>query len=59
VFASLRYMYWPQAFSWIGSPLILWSLIVFLLVDCSYGICFYYVRQYERSLAAGQKQKGC
>jgi paspaline synthase len=59
VFASLRWMYWPESFSWLNSPLVLWSLALFLTVDCSYGLCYWYVRQYELSLkeAEGRKSK--
>nr|A0A140JWT2.1 RecName: Full=Terpene cyclase ptmB; AltName: Full=Penitrem biosynthesis cluster 1 protein B [Penicillium simplicissimum]BAU61559.1 putative membrane protein [Penicillium simplicissimum] len=58
-FASLRWMYWPESFSWLNSPLVLWSLALFLTVDGSYGICYWYVRQYELSLkeAEGRKSK--
>jgi paspaline synthase len=49
-FAGLRWMYWPQSFSWLNSPLVLWSLAVFLLVDGSYGLCYWYVKRYELSV---------
>ncbi|KAJ5911751.1 uncharacterized protein N7473_001054 [Penicillium subrubescens] len=31
-------------------PLVLWSLAVFLLVDGSYGLCYWYVKRYELSV---------
>lgn len=48
VFAVLRWKYWNSAFAWLNSPLVLWSLATFVLVDASYGVTFAYVRRYER-----------
>jgi paspaline synthase len=31
-------------------------LAVFLLTDASYGVCYWYVRQYEKSLEGKNKQ---
>ncbi|KAL3434222.1 hypothetical protein BDV09DRAFT_186019 [Aspergillus tetrazonus] len=55
--ASLRWKYWPESFEWLNSPLVLWSLAVFLLVDGSYGIFFWYVKRYERMTLSQQKAK--
>ncbi|PLB38598.1 meroterpenoid cyclase pyr4 [Aspergillus candidus] len=56
VFAGLRWKYWNSAFGWLNSPLVLWSLGTFLLVDGSYGVCFWYVRRYEKSLEEPSKK---
>ncbi|KAG5956340.1 hypothetical protein E4U57_002703 [Claviceps arundinis] len=37
-FAFIRCKYWPEAYGWLLSPLILWSLAVFLLADVTYGV---------------------
>ncbi|KAK6813449.1 Terpene cyclase atmB [Aspergillus parasiticus] len=55
--AWLRYKYWPQAFSWLGKPLILWCLFAWLVVDGSYGVCFYYVKRYERRIGYDADRK--
>ncbi|PYI16276.1 hypothetical protein BO99DRAFT_445585 [Aspergillus violaceofuscus CBS 115571] len=49
VFAGLRWRYWPESFAWLNSPLVLWSLAVFLLLDVSYGFCYWYVQRWEQS----------
>ncbi|RAL12585.1 uncharacterized protein BO97DRAFT_451130 [Aspergillus homomorphus CBS 101889] len=54
VFASLRWRYWPQSFAWLNSPLVLWSLATFLIVDASYGICYWYVQRWEQAYISGQ-----
>lgn len=46
-FAFLRWKYWPDAFAWLASPLVLWSLAAFLLVDLAYGVCLYLVSRAE------------
>ncbi|KAM4059002.1 terpene cyclase atmB [Hirsutella rhossiliensis] len=46
-FASLRWKFWPEAFGWLGSPLVLWSLAAFLLIDATYGVCLYFVSRAE------------
>nr|WGJ63583.1 terpene cyclase [Aspergillus striatus] len=56
-FASLRWKYWPESFEWLNSPLVLWSLAVFLLVDGSYGIFFWHVKRYEKMTLSQQKAK--
>ncbi|RJE24350.1 hypothetical protein PHISCL_03298 [Aspergillus sclerotialis] len=48
-FALIRYVYWPEAFSFVAEPLLMFWIVVFSLADCFYGICFYYVRKYERA----------
>ncbi|OCK81419.1 hypothetical protein K432DRAFT_416056 [Lepidopterella palustris CBS 459.81] len=47
VFASIRYLYWPEAFSWLASPLLMWSLAAFFLADTTYGVCFYLIKESE------------
>ena len=60
VFATIRYIYWPEAFAWLCSPLIIWSLTVFILTDTTYGVCFYVIHQREIKTKAGRAvQKGC
>lgn len=56
VFAGLRWKYWNSAFSWLNSPLVLWSLATFLLVDASYGVGLVCVRRYERRSAESAEQ---
>ncbi|KAK7955213.1 hypothetical protein PG996_016023 [Apiospora saccharicola] len=47
VFAGLRCKYWPEAFGWLWSPLVGWSLATFLLVDITYGFCYLSIRREE------------
>ncbi|KAI3114649.1 hypothetical protein CBS147333_1804 [Penicillium roqueforti] len=56
-FAILRWMYWPESFAWLSSPLILWSVAVFLIVDGSYGLCYWYVKRYEKSFGTARTEK--
>nr|E3UBL6.1 RecName: Full=Terpene cyclase paxB; AltName: Full=Paxilline synthesis protein B [Penicillium paxilli]ADO29934.1 PaxB [Penicillium paxilli] len=56
-FAGLRWMYWSEAFGWLNSPLVLWSLVVFLSIDGFYGICFWYVDRNEKSLGISGPKK--
>nr|ATJ44725.1 IdtB protein [Epichloe bromicola] len=46
-FAFLRWRYWPEAYGWLASPLILWSLATFLVADSTYGVCLYLLLQAE------------
>nr|J7FIJ6.1 RecName: Full=Terpene cyclase idtB; AltName: Full=Indole-diterpene biosynthesis cluster protein B [Claviceps paspali]AFO85421.1 IdtB [Claviceps paspali] len=46
-FAGLRCKYWPEVFGWLASPLVLWSLVTFLLADSAYGFCLYRVSHAE------------
>ncbi|KAB8071307.1 hypothetical protein BDV29DRAFT_193379 [Aspergillus leporis] len=56
-FASLRWMYWPISFAWLNSPLVLWSLAVFVMVDGSYGVCYWYVKRYEKGVGIIRARK--
>lgn len=56
-FAVLRWMYWPESFAWLSSPLILWSVAVFLIVDGFYGLCYWYVKRYEKSFGTARTEK--
>nr|BBD84644.1 putative membrane protein [Cordana terrestris] len=47
VFAALRWKYWPEVFSWLGSPLMLWGVGVFFASELAYGLCFYLVQKSE------------
>ena len=40
-----------------ASPLYIWFVITFLILDGSYGICLWYVRRFEREKAAAEKLK--
>ncbi|KAL2870493.1 uncharacterized protein BJX67DRAFT_378454 [Aspergillus lucknowensis] len=46
-FAALRYVYWPEAFSWLGEPLILWVVTVFFVSEFAYGYCLFRIKQEE------------
>ncbi|PYH75095.1 AtmB protein [Aspergillus vadensis CBS 113365] len=46
--AALRWRYWPEAFAWLDKPLILWSAGMFLFLDLSYGLCYWYIRRIEK-----------
>ncbi|KJZ71105.1 hypothetical protein HIM_09524 [Hirsutella minnesotensis 3608] len=50
-FAFLRWKYWSEVFGWLGTPLVLWSLAAFLLIDLSYGVVLYLVSRTERRQA--------
>nr|A0A2I6PJ07.1 RecName: Full=Terpene cyclase nodB; AltName: Full=Nodulisporic acid biosynthesis cluster protein B [Hypoxylon pulicicidum]AUM60064.1 indole diterpene cyclase [Hypoxylon pulicicidum] len=56
-FAILRYMYWSEAFNWLNSPLVLWSLGVFIAVDSLYGICLWNVKKYEHGQERSNARK--
>ncbi|KAG6110882.1 hypothetical protein E4U13_005182 [Claviceps humidiphila] len=47
VFAFIRCKYWPEAYGWLLSPLILWSLAIFLLAEVTYGVCLLLVTRAE------------
>ncbi|PYI12652.1 hypothetical protein BO78DRAFT_300697 [Aspergillus sclerotiicarbonarius CBS 121057] len=55
-FAYLRWRYWPEAFAWLNSPIMLWALGVFVLLDGSYGVCYWYVVRYEKTVASAREQ---
>ncbi|KJZ73006.1 hypothetical protein HIM_07578 [Hirsutella minnesotensis 3608] len=54
-FGYLRWTYWPEAFGWLGSALILWSVVAFLLTDMTYGVCLYLIARAERQQSTRQK----
>ncbi|CRL19196.1 unnamed protein product [Penicillium camemberti] len=56
-FAVLRWMYWPESFAWLNSPLVLWSVAAFLIVDSSYGLCYWHVKRHEESFQLGRTKK--
>nr|AGN73002.1 IdtB-like protein [Epichloe aotearoae] len=56
-FAFLRWKYWPVVFGWLGTPLVLWSLVAFLLTDAAYGLCLYLVSQAESLKGKGAKMQ--
>ncbi|ODA80718.1 hypothetical protein RJ55_03677 [Drechmeria coniospora] len=56
-FASLRWRYWPEAFGWLASPLVLWSLATFLLFDLTYGVCLFLVLQAETDVSTKGRLK--
>ncbi|KAG6077101.1 hypothetical protein E4U30_003684 [Claviceps sp. LM220 group G6] len=47
VIGFIRCKYWPEAYGWLLSPLILWSLAIFLLADVTYGVCLLLVTRAE------------
>ncbi|KAF6842706.1 hypothetical protein CMUS01_02834 [Colletotrichum musicola] len=53
----LRYKYWRHDHEHLASPLYIWFVTMFLILDGSYGVCLWYVRRFERSTAAAQKLK--
>ncbi|KAL4901496.1 hypothetical protein BDW74DRAFT_83923 [Aspergillus multicolor] len=55
--AALRWKYWPEAFGWLDSPMILWSLAVFVLVDGFYGVCLWHVKREEETQVVQKKQR--
>lgn len=56
-FATYRYVYWQEAFSWLNSPLLFWSLGVFLVADTAYGLCFHHIRCMEVRAAVDKDRK--
>jgi hypothetical protein len=48
----LRWKYWPEAHAWLASPLYIWFVVFFLVVDGSYGVVLWYVRRHEREMEA-------
>ncbi|PWY78297.1 hypothetical protein BO70DRAFT_408363 [Aspergillus heteromorphus CBS 117.55] len=57
-FAFIRYLYWPGSFSWLNSPLMLWSVCIFFLSEFLYGILFLSIRRYEEASQHQVKYKG-
>ncbi|KAK6839307.1 hypothetical protein PG995_007410 [Apiospora arundinis] len=53
----LRYKYWRDDHQYIGSPLYIWFLGMFLFLDGSYGFVLWYVRRHEREQALVAKPK--
>ncbi|KAG6023932.1 hypothetical protein E4U41_001905 [Claviceps citrina] len=45
--ASVRYKYWPEAYGWLASPITYWILVMFFLLDGTYGVCLYLVSRAE------------
>lgn len=54
----LRWKFWPEKHAWLASPLYVWFVVIFLIMDGSYGICLYYVRRYEQDALGLAKSKG-
>ncbi|PYI11326.1 hypothetical protein BO78DRAFT_446280 [Aspergillus sclerotiicarbonarius CBS 121057] len=46
-FALVRYMYWPEAFSWLNCPIVLWSVAVFFVSELLYGFLFFLIKRRE------------
>ncbi|CAG8887499.1 unnamed protein product [Penicillium nalgiovense] len=44
----LRQQHWNEAFGFLATPFMLWCCSIFLGFDLFYGICFWYVKQYEQ-----------
>ncbi|KKK13733.1 hypothetical protein AOCH_003354 [Aspergillus ochraceoroseus] len=55
-FWTLRYLYWPEAFSWLGEPILIWAIAVFFASEFTYGYCFYRI-QYQENLSHGSECK--
>ncbi|GKT46894.1 testicular acid phosphatase [Colletotrichum spaethianum] len=53
----LRYTYWREDHEFMGSPLYIWFVTIFLILDGSYGICLWYVRRFEQETKAAEKLK--
>ncbi|KAG5743198.1 hypothetical protein H9Q69_012848 [Fusarium xylarioides] len=53
----LRDKYWRADHEYIGFPLYIWFVTIFLILDGSYGICLWYVRRFERQTAAVHEKK--
>ncbi|KAK6215656.1 hypothetical protein QIS74_08675 [Colletotrichum tabaci] len=53
----IRYTYWKEAHEFMGSPMYIWFVTIFLILDGSYGLCLWYVRRFERQNAAAGKLK--
>ncbi|KAL4922266.1 hypothetical protein BDW62DRAFT_207587 [Aspergillus aurantiobrunneus] len=47
LFVTIRYLYWPKAFSWIAGPFVLWTVVVFYVSEFTYGYCFYRIKRQE------------
>ncbi|KAJ5845246.1 hypothetical protein N7534_008915 [Penicillium rubens] len=44
----LRVQHWNEAFGFLATPFMLWCCSIFLGFDLLYGICFWYIKQYEQ-----------
>ncbi|GKZ39377.1 hypothetical protein AbraIFM66950_000205 [Aspergillus brasiliensis] len=54
--AGLRLRYWPEAFEWLNNPLIFWAAGMFLCLDLSYGLCYWYIKRVETAEASKREQ---
>ncbi|CAG8907151.1 unnamed protein product [Penicillium egyptiacum] len=53
----LRVQHWHEDFGFLASPLMLWCCYIFLGFDLVYGVCFWYIKQYEQGGRMAQVQK--
>ncbi|OBR09784.1 hypothetical protein CH63R_05476 [Colletotrichum higginsianum IMI 349063] len=53
----IRYTYWKEAHEFMGSPMYIWFVTIFLILDGSYGLCLWYVRRFEQQNPAAGKLK--
>lgn len=53
----LRYKYWREDHQYIGSPIYVWFIGMFLFLDGGYGFVLWYVRRHERQVAEAEKAK--
>ncbi|RCI09427.1 hypothetical protein L249_3754 [Ophiocordyceps polyrhachis-furcata BCC 54312] len=44
----LRYRFWRKDHEYMASPLYLWFICIFLLLDGAYAVCLWHVRRFER-----------
>ncbi|GKZ34630.1 hypothetical protein AbraIFM66950_004944 [Aspergillus brasiliensis] len=53
----LRIKYWPEAFSWLNEPFMLWCCYIYLGFDLAYPAIFWYIQRREKEEALARSLK--
>ena len=53
----IRVNYWPDAFSWLGEPFMLWCCFIYLGFDLAYPVLFWYIQRREKEEALAKSIK--
>ncbi|XRM39596.1 hypothetical protein ABZX51_002946 [Aspergillus tubingensis] len=53
----IRVNYWPDAFSWLGEPFMLWCCFIYLGFDLAYPVFFWYIQRHEKKEALAKSLK--
>lgn len=53
----LRVQHWHEEFEFLATPFMIWGCCIFLASDLVYGVCSWYIEQYEQVGGMTQLQK--